>query len=141
MSTRKAYEEAGVNLDAAEAFSEEIRHHLTRTWGPRVLDLPKAFAGLFALDHGQKPFDKLRAPGKAAGLFARNWREPVLVACANGVGTKLKVAFLLNKHDTIGVDLVAMNVNNLVAQGAEPLFFLDHISAGALKREIGRAHV
>ena len=122
MAKRKAYEEAGVNLDAAESFAEEIRHHLKRTWGPRVIDMPKSFAGLFALDHGQR-------------LLARHYREPVLVAAANGVGTKLKVAFLLNKHDTVGIDLVAMNVNDVVAGGAEPLFFLDYISAATLRSE------
>ncbi len=122
MSKRKAYEDAGVSLDAAEAFAEEIRHHLRRTWGPRVIDMPRAFAGLFALDARQK-------------LFAKNYREPVLVATANGVGTKLKVAFLTGKHDTVGVDLVAMNVNDVVAQGAEPLFFCDYISASRVKRE------
>ena len=123
MSKRKAYEDAGVNLDAAEAFTEEVRHHLKRTWGPRVIDMPQAFAGLFALDSRQK-------------LFARNWREPVLAAAAGGVGTKLKVAFALKKHDTVGVDCVALTVNDLIAQGAEPLFFCDHISASSIDREV-----
>ena len=123
MGKRKAYEDAGVNLDAAAAFAEEVQHHLRRTWDPRVIDMPKAFAGLFALDARQK-------------LFAKNWRDPVLVACSNGVGTKLKVAFLLKKHDTVGADLVAMTVNNLAAQGAEPLFFLDYVAAGKFDREV-----
>jgi phosphoribosylformylglycinamidine cyclo-ligase len=122
MSKRKAYEDAGVNIDAAGAFAEEIRHHLKRTWDPRVMDNPRGFAGLFRLDHAQR-------------LFARNYRDPVLVACANGVGTKLKVAFLMQKHDTVGIDLVAMNVNDVVAEGGEPLFFLDYLATSRLKSE------
>jgi len=122
MGKRKAYKEAGVDMEAAAAFAEEIQHHLRRTYGPRVVDMPKGFAGLFRLDHDVK-------------LFARNYRDPVLAACANGVGTKLKIAFMMNKHDTVGIDLVAMNVNDLIVRGAEPLFFLDYVSTSKLKPE------
>jgi phosphoribosylformylglycinamidine cyclo-ligase len=122
MGKRKAYEEAGVDVEAAASFAEEIQHHLRRTYGPRVVDAPRGFAGLFRLDHDVR-------------LFARNYRDPVLAACANGVGTKLKIAFLMNKHDTVGIDLVAMNVNDLVVRGAEPLFFLDYLGTSRLKPE------
>ncbi len=119
MSKRKAYEDAGVSREAAEAFRREMQHHLRRTWDPRVVDMPGAAAGLFAMQAGGK-------------LFSRNWRDPVLVSSAAGVGTKLKVASLAHKHGTVGADLVALNVNNLAALGAEPLFFLDRIAAGRL---------
>jgi phosphoribosylformylglycinamidine cyclo-ligase len=122
MGKRKAYKEAGVDMEAAAAFAEEIQHHLRRTYGPRVVDMPRGFAGLFRLDHDQK-------------LFARNYRDPVLAACANGVGTKLKIAFMMKKHDTVGIDLVAMNVNDLIVRGAEPLFFLDYVGTSSLKPE------
>ncbi len=93
-----------------------IRRDVRRTYGPRVLDRPGGFAGLFRLDFNEK-------------LFKRNYREPVLVACTDGVGTKVKLATETGKLDTIGIDLVAMNVNDLIVEGAEPLFFLDYIAA------------
>ena len=123
MAKKKAYEEAGVSIEAGDAFTRDIQRHLRRTFGPRVVEMPRGFAGLFRLDHDRK-------------LFRRNYRDPVLVACTDGVGTKLKIAFKTGKHDTVGIDLVAMSVNDLIVQGAEPLFFLDYMVTGKLKPEI-----
>ena len=125
MAKKKAYEEAGVSIRAGNEFVADIQRHLRRTYGPRVVEMPKGFAGMFRLDHDRK-------------LFARNYRDPVLVACTDGVGTKLKVAFMTGKHDTVGIDLVAMSVNDLVVQGAEPLFFLDYIVTSKLNGKIMR---
>jgi phosphoribosylformylglycinamidine cyclo-ligase len=86
-----------------------------RTFSPRVRQLDGGFAGLFQLD-----FD--------GQLFRRSYENPTLVACTDGVGTKLKVAQLLDRHDTVGIDLVAMCVNDAICCGAEPLFFLDYIA-------------
>lgn len=109
------YAAAGVNLEEKDSFTEGLAGLMRRTYGPRVIDNPGGFAGLFRLDFNEK-------------LFARNYKHPVLVACADGVGTKLKLAADLKKYDTIGIDLVAMNVNDMIVQGAEPLFFLDYIA-------------
>lgn len=125
MAKKKAYEEAGVSIERQDAFTQDIQRHLRRTYGPRVVEMPKGFAGLFRLDYDRK-------------LFARNYRDPVLVACTDGVGTKLKVAFRTGKHDTVGIDLVAMSVNDLIVQGAEPLFFLDYMVTGKLNPVIMR---
>ena len=108
------YRDAGVNIDAKHAIPALIRGHVRRTYGPRVVDLPGGFAGMFRLDSDQ--------------LFDRNYRKPTLVACCDGVGTKLLVARWAGRFDTIGIDLVAMNVNDLLCIGAEPLFFLDYIA-------------
>jgi len=110
-----SYASSGVNLEEKDAFTEGLASVVRRTYGPRVIDNPGGFAGLFRLDFNQK-------------LFARNYKEPVLVACADGVGTKLKLAAEMKRFDTIGIDLVAMNVNDMIVQGAEPLFFLDYIA-------------
>ncbi len=91
-----------------------IQGHLRGTHGPRVLGREGAFAGMFRLDYNEK-------------LFKRNYKDPVLVGCTDGVGTKVLLAIELGIHDTIGQDCVAMNVNDLIVQGAEPLFFLDYI--------------
>jgi phosphoribosylformylglycinamidine cyclo-ligase len=88
---------------------------MRRTFTPRVLDWPGGFAGLFRLD------DNIR-------LLARTYRDPVLVASTDGVGTKLMVAFMTGRHSTVGIDLVAMSVNDCLCAGAEPLFFLDYIA-------------
>jgi phosphoribosylformylglycinamidine cyclo-ligase len=88
---------------------------LHRTFTPRVIPLDGGFAGLFQLDF-------------ANHLFARNYKEPVLVSCTDGVGTKLKVAQLVGRHNTVGIDLVAMSVNDALCCGAEPLFFLDYVA-------------
>jgi phosphoribosylformylglycinamidine cyclo-ligase len=108
------YAEAGVDLGAADRIVDLIRGAMRRTHGPRVFGRHGGFAGMFRLDYNEK-------------LFQKNYREPVLVACADGVGTKVKLAAELGVYDTVGIDCVAMNVNDLVTQGAEPLFFLDYL--------------
>jgi phosphoribosylformylglycinamidine cyclo-ligase len=121
MSPGLTYRSAGVNFDVAEKFVDEIQHHVRTTYGPEVIENEAGFAGLFAM------------PG-SVGLFARRCRNPVLVSGTDGVGTKLKIAQMMGKHDTVGIDLVAMCVDDVVVQGALPLFFLDYIAIG--KREL-----
>ncbi len=111
----KTYKQAGVDIDANEAFVRAIRSAVESTHGPDVLPVPGGFAGQIALK-------------QKGSLFTRQYKDPVLVACTDGVGTKLKIAFKLNKHDTVGSDLVAMSVNDLVTCGASPLFFLDYVA-------------
>lgn len=113
--SKLTYKDSGVDLDVYEQSMARLPRLLRQTHCPRVLPLEGGFAGLFQLDF----------PG---GLFARRYRDPVLVACTDGVGTKLKVAQRAGRHDTIGVDLVAMCVNDALCCGAEPLFFLDYIA-------------
>jgi phosphoribosylformylglycinamidine cyclo-ligase len=109
------YKAAGVDLDLYDQAMKRIPRLIARTFTPRVISLPGGFAGLFQLD-----FD--------CPIFARKYRNPVLVACSDGVGTKLKVASMMGRHDTVGIDLVAMNVNDALCCGAEPLFFLDYVA-------------
>ena len=116
------YASAGVDVSAGDLFVKRIQSHIRRTHGPRVIHNPWGFAGLFRLDYDQH-------------LFRRNYREPVLIACADGVGTKVKISAQLSQYDTIGTDLVAMNVNDLVVQGGEPLIFLDYIACAKLLPE------
>jgi len=111
------YKEAGVDIEAGDKMVDMIRPLVERTYSPRVMGPYGGFAGLFRLDYNEK-------------LFKRNYKEPVLVGCTDGVGTKLHVAFLMDKLDTVGIDLVAMNVNDLICCGAEPLFFLDYLGVG-----------
>lgn len=108
------YAEAGVDIDAGDEVVHRIGSMLKRTHGPRVLGKHGAFAGMFRLDYNEK-------------LFKKNYRDPVLVACTDGVGTKVKLAAELGIYNTVGIDCVAMNVNDLIVQGAEPLFFLDYL--------------
>lgn len=108
----EAYRQAGVNIEAGYETVERIKRHVARTERPGVLSGLGAFGGLFALPTG--------------------YREPVLVSGTDGVGTKLKLAFATSRHDTIGIDCVAMCVNDVVVQGAEPLFFLDYLATGQL---------
>ncbi|HRJ50497.1 MAG TPA: phosphoribosylformylglycinamidine cyclo-ligase, partial [Phycisphaerales bacterium] len=115
------YATSGVDIDAKDAFTESLASVMRRTYTPRVIDNPGGFAGLFRLDFKQR-------------LFARNYRGPVLVSCCDGVGTKVKLASELGVFDTVGIDLVAMNVNDLIVQGAEPLFFLDYIAVPSVDR-------
>lgn len=122
MSNRKqnvTYKTAGVDINAGDEMVDQIKHLCGRTYSPRVLGKYGAFAGLFRLDYNEK-------------LFARNYREPVLIACTDGVGTKIKVAAQMQKYDTVGIDLVAMSVNDLIVQGGEPLFFLDYLAVHKL---------
>lgn len=113
---RLTYKDAGVDIDTKGQFTDSIQGMMRRTFGPRVIELPDGFAGLVSLG--------------SDGLLSRQYRRPVLAACTDGVGTKLKIAFLMDKHDTVGIDLVAMSVNDLITTGAEPLFFLDYIATG-----------
>jgi phosphoribosylformylglycinamidine cyclo-ligase len=112
----EAYKQAGVNVEAGYEVVRRIKSHTERTHRPGVMD------GLGAFGAG---FD----------LSELNMEQPVLVSGTDGVGTKLMVALAMDKHDTIGIDAVAMCVNDIVTQGAEPLFFLDYIACGALKPE------
>jgi phosphoribosylformylglycinamidine cyclo-ligase len=109
------YRDAGLDLDLYEKSLASMAPFLKRTHTPRVLDGFGGFASLFSLDYNSR-------------LFAKNYRHPVLVTCTDGVGTKLKVASLSNKHDTVGIDLVAMSVNDALCTGGEPLVFLDYLA-------------
>lgn len=110
------YKDAGVDIDAGNALVERIKNVAVRTKRPEVLAGLGGFGSLFALPKG--------------------YEEPVLVAGTDGVGTKLKLAMDMNKHDTIGIDLVAMCVNDLIVGGAEPLFFLDYYATGKLSVDV-----
>lgn len=112
-----SYKESGVDIDVANALEDGYFKILKSTFNPGVIRNDGGFGGLFRLQG-------------APGLFARRWRDPVLVSGADGVGTKLKIAFMLDRHDTVGIDLVAMSVNDILVQGAEPMFFLDYIGIG-----------
>jgi len=112
---KATYKDAGVDLEVYRQAMARLPRLLTRTYTPRVIPLDGGFAGLFQLDFSNR-------------LFARNYREPVLVSCTDGVGTKLKVAIAAGRHDTVGIDLVAMSVNDALCCGAEPLFFLDYVA-------------
>jgi phosphoribosylformylglycinamidine cyclo-ligase len=107
-----SYRDAGVNIDAGDELVENIKPLAKRTLRDGVLAGIGGFGALFEVPH--------------------KYREPVLVSGTDGVGTKLKLAFQLNRHDTVGIDLVAMSVNDILVQGAEPLFFLDYFACGKL---------
>jgi phosphoribosylformylglycinamidine cyclo-ligase len=109
------YRDAGLDLDLYEQSLACMPPLLKRTHTPRVLDGFGGFASLFSLDYNSR-------------LFAKNYRHPVLVTCTDGVGSKLKIASLMNKHDTVGIDLVAMSVNDCLCTGGEPLLFLDYLA-------------
>ncbi|HID75151.1 MAG TPA: phosphoribosylformylglycinamidine cyclo-ligase [Planctomycetaceae bacterium] len=109
------YQSAGVDLELYRQAMARLPRLVARTHTPRVIQLEQGFAGLFQLD-----FD--------SPLFARRYRHPLLVAAADGVGTKLKVAAMAGVHNTVGIDLVAMSVNDALCCGAEPLFFLDYVA-------------
>ncbi len=115
MAKRKlTYKDSGVDVDANAHWVQQIRKAMASTYGPRVCSKHNAFAGMFRLDVNEK-------------MFTRNYRRPVLVACADGVGSKVMLAVELGDLSTIGIDLVAMNVNDMITCGAEPLFFLDYL--------------
>ncbi|MBY0232661.1 MAG: phosphoribosylformylglycinamidine cyclo-ligase, partial [Gemmataceae bacterium] len=108
------YRDAGQDLDLYGKGIDAIAPLVTRTHGPRVLDKFGGFASLFSLE--------------GSPLFSRGWRKPVLVTCNDGVGTKLKVAAMMRKFDTVGIDLVAMSANDALCTGGEPMVFLDYIA-------------
>nr|WP_255654883.1 phosphoribosylformylglycinamidine cyclo-ligase [Cohnella sp. REN36] len=112
----EAYKQAGVDIAAGNEAVERMKKHVKRTFRPEVLTGLGGFGGLF-------------------GLNKDKYEEPVLVSGTDGVGTKLKLAFQMDKHDTIGIDAVAMCVNDVVVTGAEPLFFLDYLACGQLVPE------
>ena len=107
----KSYEASGVNLEAGYEVVSRIKKHVASTNRPGVMGNIGAFGGMF-------------------DLASLGYKEPILVSGTDGVGTKLKIAFAIDKHDTIGIDAVAMCVNDVLAQGAEPLFFLDYVAVG-----------
>ena len=107
----ESYEKAGVNLEAGYEVVRRIKSHVASTSRPGVMGNIGAFGGMF-------------------DLASLNVKEPILVSGTDGVGTKLKIAFAMDKHDTIGIDAVAMCVNDVLAQGAEPLLFLDYVAVG-----------
>ena len=114
------YEQSGVNIDANDEMVDRIWSSVQSTFGPRVIDLPGGFAGLFRLDYDEK-------------IFKKNYKNPVLVACTDGVGSKVLVARDMKKFDTLGFDLVAMSVNDMLVLGATPLFFLDYLAVNKLE--------
>src|ERR671912_319506 len=111
------YSDAGVDIDAATRATDKIKELAKQTFNERTLSEIGSFGGMFD------------------GAFP-NMKQPVLVASADGVGTKLKIAFLTNTHNTIGRDLVNHCVNDILVQGARPLFFLDYIATGVLSPEV-----
>ena len=123
MSKYISYEQSGVSIDANDTMVEQIHHHVASTFGQRVMELKGGFAGMFRLDYDEK-------------LFKRNYKDPVLVACTDGVGSKVQLAAKTKKYDTVGIDLVAMSVNDMLVQGAEPLFFLDYLGVHKLEPAI-----
>jgi phosphoribosylformylglycinamidine cyclo-ligase len=116
MSNGLTYRDAGVDIDEGDALVEQIRPFARRTMRPEVLAGIGGFGALCAIP--------------------RKFKRPVLVSGTDGVGTKLKLAFELDRHDTVGIDLVAMSANDVLVQGAEPLFFLDYFACGKLERGV-----
>jgi phosphoribosylformylglycinamidine cyclo-ligase len=117
MMSKLTYADSGVNIDKANAFIEDIKKIAKKTHKAGVIGDIGGFGGLFSLN-------------------VSHYERPVLVSSTDGVGTKLKISVMMNKHDTIGIDLVAMSVNDIAVQGAKPLFFLDYISMGRLDRKV-----
>jgi phosphoribosylformylglycinamidine cyclo-ligase len=115
--TKKAYARAGVDVDLGNRLKRRIQALVKQTHGPHVLGKIGGFGGLFRANF-------------------RDLHDPVLVASIDGVGTKLKIAFAMNKHDTIGADLVNHCVNDIAVLGARPLFFLDYIGCGKLEPRV-----
>jgi phosphoribosylformylglycinamidine cyclo-ligase len=116
MNEHATYKGAGVDIDKANLFVEKIKPLIKTTSRKEVMSGIGGFGALFRLD-------------------VEKFKNPILVSSTDGVGTKLKVAQSMNKHDTVGIDLVAMSVNDVIVQGAEPLFFLDYIATGKIGLE------
>ena len=114
------YAQAGVDMEAGDQVVDLIKPALRRTHGPRVMGPYGGFGAMFRLDFKER-------------IFRRNYKDPILVACTDGVGTKVMLAIQLGRLDTIGIDCVAMNVNDLIVQGAEPLFFLDYLGLSRIR--------
>src|ERR1043165_4133585 len=117
------YASAGVHLEEKDRFTESLESIMRRTYSSRVIRNPGGFAGLFRLDYNER-------------IFKRNYKDPVLVACNDSVGTKIKLAIAMRKFDTIGIDCVAMSINDMIVQGAEPLLFLDYIAVHSVESRV-----
>jgi phosphoribosylformylglycinamidine cyclo-ligase len=113
---KNLYKEAGVDIDKGNAFVRAIKPMVESTFRPEVMTKIGGFAGCVSLN-------------------LERYKKPILVSSADGVGTKLKIAFMMDRHDTVGIDLVAMCVNDIVVTGAKPLFFLDYFASGRLDTE------
>jgi len=118
MEEKSAYSHAGVDIDRGNTFVEKIKPLVKTTFRKEVMGGIGGFGGFFHLD-----ISKIK--------------DPILVSSTDGVGTKLKIAHMMNKHDTVGIDLVAMSANDVIVSGAEPLFFLDYIATGKISMEAG----
>ncbi len=116
------YVDAGVDQAKKDKAIDHVLRMMKKTHDPGVIDLPWGFAGLYSL--------------RSSTLFEGSYKHPVLVACTDGVGTKLVLARQLGKHDTVGIDLVAMSVNDLVVTGARPLLFLDYVAMGKVEEKV-----
>lgn len=117
MMKRVTYKDSGVDIHANDMFKSRLKDLVKKSHGPQVLKNIGGFGSFFAFD-------------------PRQYRKPVLVSSADGVGTKLKIAFLTGKHDTVGIDAVAMNVNDILCVGAKPLFFLDYIAYSRVEKPV-----
>ncbi|QEL14350.1 phosphoribosylformylglycinamidine cyclo-ligase [Limnoglobus roseus] len=129
MAKSLTYQDAGLNLETYAETMSGVQKLIAKTWGPNVIRSPfkgaggkgGSFASLFDLDPPG-------GGGLFARIFSRKYARPVLVTCTDGVGSKLKIAMLCGKYDTVGIDLVAMSVNDLICTGGEPLMFLDYLA-------------
>jgi phosphoribosylformylglycinamidine cyclo-ligase len=119
MTDYASYEKSGVSIDANDEMVGRIYDSLESTFSPRVMAAKNGFAGMFRLDCNE--------------AFKKNYKNPVLVACTDGVGSKVQLAAMARQYDTVGIDLVAMSVNDMLVVGAEPLFFLDYLGVNKLE--------